>query len=174
VGVAAALALTARIHQVPFSVLADLASLCIFVTAAFGRIGCFLNRCCYGWPTSAPWMPSIHATVPGSGAVVARHPVQLYEAAAYLLLLVWTLFLSKRAPFLPGRTRLFFFGIAGYSAVRLTMDILRDPLTSPPIGLGLSLTQWIAGAAFLPAIALLLTTGRAFRTSRLPLSGMGP
>jgi prolipoprotein diacylglyceryltransferase len=38
-----------------------------------GRIGCFLNGCCYGTETSLPWGVDF-----GDG--VRRHPTQLYEA----------------------------------------------------------------------------------------------
>ncbi len=41
---------------------------------AFGRIGCFLNGCCYGNACSMPWAVKF----PGMDAAV--HPVQLYEA----------------------------------------------------------------------------------------------
>lgn len=50
----------------------------------FGRLGCFLNGCCYGSACSAPWavhFPSGHET---GGAGV--HPTQLYEAGLNLLL----------------------------------------------------------------------------------------
>ena len=51
---------------------------------ALGRIGCFLNGCCYGSPSDLPWCTY------AAGAM--RHPVQLYEAAfnfALFALLVW-------------------------------------------------------------------------------------
>ena len=47
---------------------------------AIGRIGCFLSGLedyTYGTPTTLPWGYDF-----GDG--VLRHPVQLYEAAAYL------------------------------------------------------------------------------------------
>jgi len=55
---------------------------------AFGRLGCFLNGCCYGLPTQCPW----GFTYP-AGTDPARqyhdhalHPVQLYEVAGNLVL----------------------------------------------------------------------------------------
>ncbi len=47
---------------------------------AIGRIGCFLNGCCYGRPTSLPWAVSF----PLEG--IPRHPTQLYESGFLLLL----------------------------------------------------------------------------------------
>jgi phosphatidylglycerol:prolipoprotein diacylglycerol transferase len=54
----------------------------------FGRIGCFLNGCCFGKPTELYWgvvhpQGSMPARVHGCTAI---HPVQLYEAGANLLL----------------------------------------------------------------------------------------
>ncbi len=33
----------------------DLGAPCVMYGLAFGRVGCFLNGCCYGSPTSLPW-----------------------------------------------------------------------------------------------------------------------
>jgi phosphatidylglycerol:prolipoprotein diacylglycerol transferase len=56
---------------------ADLASPGIMLGLVCGRLGCFLNGCCYGKPTSSaiglafPQRPGVHV-----------HPTQLYESAA--------------------------------------------------------------------------------------------
>jgi phosphatidylglycerol:prolipoprotein diacylglycerol transferase len=57
---------------------------------ALGRIGCFLNGCCYGRPTDAPW-----GIVQRYVDAAPRHPVQLYEAAGNLLLYVLLLRLYR-------------------------------------------------------------------------------
>jgi phosphatidylglycerol:prolipoprotein diacylglycerol transferase len=65
---------------------------------AAGRIGCFLNGCCYGKPTEAVF--GVH--YPAGSEVVRRygelavHPVQLYEVAANLAIFALMLFLLKR------------------------------------------------------------------------------
>ena len=53
----------------------DLAGLCVPLALAFGRVGCFLNGCCYGKPTTLPW----GVVFPTAAPLVARHPTQLYE-----------------------------------------------------------------------------------------------
>jgi phosphatidylglycerol:prolipoprotein diacylglycerol transferase len=55
---------------------------------AFGRIGCFLNGCCYGKAATVPWGVSYP---PGSYPAqmtdgTPLHPVQLYEAGEMILL----------------------------------------------------------------------------------------
>jgi phosphatidylglycerol:prolipoprotein diacylglycerol transferase len=52
----------------------------------FGRLGCFLNGCCYGSPSSLPWAVCYPADHDTHGVPV--HPTQLYEAALNLALAV--------------------------------------------------------------------------------------
>ncbi|MBR2373152.1 MAG: prolipoprotein diacylglyceryl transferase [Lentisphaeria bacterium] len=70
------------------------------VAHAFGRIGCFLNGCCYGKPTEL----FIGISYP-AGSDPARqygeaplHPVQLYEAGENLLCAVLYFYLVRKAP----------------------------------------------------------------------------
>ena len=48
----------------------------------FGRVGCFLNGCCYGRPTTLPWgvkfPPGSFASLEFGDTPV--HPSQLYNA----------------------------------------------------------------------------------------------
>ena len=55
---------------------------------AFGRVGCFINGCCYGKPWDGPF------AVFTAGAM--RHPVQLYETAFNVLLYLAMLVLYLR------------------------------------------------------------------------------
>jgi phosphatidylglycerol:prolipoprotein diacylglycerol transferase len=64
-----------------------------------GRIGCFLNGCCYGKPTNS--CLGVHYPK-GSAAAnkfmdAALHPVQLYETFGNILLAVFLLLLLRRA-----------------------------------------------------------------------------
>jgi phosphatidylglycerol---prolipoprotein diacylglyceryl transferase len=44
-----------RKYNLPLFALADLAAPSLMIGLAFGRIGCFLNGCCYGGETDRPW-----------------------------------------------------------------------------------------------------------------------
>ena len=46
---------------------------------SIGRIGCFLNGCCYGKPSGLPWAVNFGDGIP-------RHPTQLYESAFMLMM----------------------------------------------------------------------------------------
>lgn len=62
----------------------------ICLAYALGRLGCFLNGCCYGQVTEMPW-GLIYPTVDSQ----LRHPTQLYSAAAALTIFL-ILFLMRR------------------------------------------------------------------------------
>jgi phosphatidylglycerol---prolipoprotein diacylglyceryl transferase len=77
----------------------DAAAPSMALGVAIGRIGCFMNGCCYGLPTTLPWgvhfPPETAAsyTFPGS----ALHPSQLYlSGASFLLFIVLLAFDRKR------------------------------------------------------------------------------
>jgi phosphatidylglycerol:prolipoprotein diacylglycerol transferase len=86
-----------RKHKLPVGKVADLASPWIALGLALTRVGCFLNGCCYGKPSSVPWavrfpMGSVvqraqedaHQIARGAAALPV-HPTQLYLAALNLL-----------------------------------------------------------------------------------------
>ncbi|MCS6953932.1 MAG: prolipoprotein diacylglyceryl transferase [Bryobacteraceae bacterium] len=136
----AAAGVYARSAKLPLRKLADTAArgLCFFGVAA--RLGCFFAGCCYGRPTALPWAVS---AAPGTlaarrfGDFAALHPVQLYEAAA-VVLIGW-LAAARPASF-AGAT--FLRVAASYSAVRLFVDALRGD--AHLIAGGLPSNQWIS------------------------------
>jgi phosphatidylglycerol:prolipoprotein diacylglycerol transferase len=42
-------------HKLPIRKYLDILSIGLMLALAFGRIGCFLNGCCFGKPTDLPW-----------------------------------------------------------------------------------------------------------------------
>jgi phosphatidylglycerol:prolipoprotein diacylglycerol transferase len=92
----------ARRRRLSFLELADCVVPGMLVGLAIGRVGCFLNGCCYGGPCDLPWGVSfpagteVAARYPAAagGPSVSVHPAQLYAAidAALLagLAVAWT------------------------------------------------------------------------------------
>jgi phosphatidylglycerol:prolipoprotein diacylglycerol transferase len=82
-----------RLRRVPFARLADLAAPGIILAQAIGRIGCTINGCCYGTPSSLPW--AVTWTHPNTYAPlgIAVHPTQIYELLWDLLVfaILWWL-----------------------------------------------------------------------------------
>jgi phosphatidylglycerol:prolipoprotein diacylglycerol transferase len=44
-----------RYHKLPIRRYLDILAVGLMLALAFGRLGCFLNGCCYGKPTDLPW-----------------------------------------------------------------------------------------------------------------------
>jgi phosphatidylglycerol:prolipoprotein diacylglycerol transferase len=63
-GGAIALVAFVRKHHLPLLALADLIAPSMLVGLALGRVGCFLNGCCYGGPTTLPWAVEFPPTSP--------------------------------------------------------------------------------------------------------------
>ena len=122
-GTAAGL-VTARRTGLPMWVTADALAPSLALGMMFGRVGCFLNGCCYGRPTRLPWgvvfPPDSFASL--EFGPVPVHPSQLYFAAAGLglFLLVWWLRRRLRV------AGVLFWGIIGlYALVRIPLDFTR-------------------------------------------------
>ncbi|MCM8812037.1 MAG: prolipoprotein diacylglyceryl transferase [Candidatus Omnitrophica bacterium] len=113
---------------------------------AVGRIGCFLNGCCYGTPSGLPWA----VVFPGDS--VARHPVQLYETGI-LFIFYFILKGIGRAGFRPGVVTLS-YGLL-YGAWRFLIEFLRGD--NPPFAFGLTVFQWWSAGAVFISFAMLLS-----------------
>lgn len=85
-GLAGAYLFTRR-KKIPFLKLLDILAVGLPVGHFFGRIGCFMNGCCYGKASNLPCavhFPDSHET-----GGVGVHPTQLYEAGLNILLFLW-------------------------------------------------------------------------------------
>lgn len=108
----------------PVWITADALTPALALGTFFGRVGCFLNGCCYGRPTSLPWgvvfpTGSFATLEYGSQPV---HPSQLYNAAAGLFLFV--LFQALRGRFkVPGV--MFWSFIVLFALFRIPLDLTR-------------------------------------------------
>jgi phosphatidylglycerol:prolipoprotein diacylglycerol transferase len=134
----------------PFWVWADTAAPPVALAYALGRVGCFLNGCCYGRECVLPW-----AVFMGDAY---RHPTQLYATfwelwTIAVLLGIEKISLKQRRPRVPGVTWsvwLIFHGTG-----RLIMERFRVDPRGPDI-LGLSISSWSSLALIVLGLALLL------------------
>lgn len=69
--------------DITFLDLADLMSIPTAFAVIFIRLGNFMNQEILGTPSSLPWAVTFGHPIDG-GPLIPRHPVQLYEAIAYL------------------------------------------------------------------------------------------
>jgi phosphatidylglycerol:prolipoprotein diacylglycerol transferase len=125
----------AKKKQLGVARMADLCSPVIAFGLFFGRMGCFLNGCCYGKETDLPWGVDF-PTVPGHAHV---HPTQLYEAIGCLgifAFLYWVVRPRKRR-----HGDVFAALLVLYGLLRFLLEFLRDDERGA--FLGISTSQWI-------------------------------
>jgi len=160
------MAIFCRIKRIPFLSLADRMAAPAMIGYAIGRVGCLLNGCCYGRPTSLPWgirfqeqIGNITYWTPPS------HPTQLY---ATLISLVWYGLLTWRErsgrAYVGELTCLYMM----LSAIeRFTIEIWRAGATSDYVrGTGLTTAQFFCFFLFaLGAAGMMYLRARANRNS---------
>ncbi len=116
-----------RLRRASFAPLADIAAPGIILAQAIGRVGCTINGCCCGKPTSLPW--AVVYTHPDSSAVTCPpfgtpiHPTQLYELLGDLVIFA-LLFWVFRGRLRPSGSLLALY-LALYSALTFTVRFWR-------------------------------------------------
>ncbi len=104
VGILIALLLFSKRQKIAFWTAVDMVVIPTALVGCFIRVGNFINQEILGTATTVPWGVIFMHPVDG-GALIPRHPVQLYEALIYtavfcILLLVW----RRSPPFqIPGK-----------------------------------------------------------------------
>ena len=120
-------------RRVPFGTLCDLVSPGIFAGYAVGRLGCFFNGCCYGYPTDLPWAVRFH--VEGSNDpnafTLPSHPAQLYSTGLSLVLfgVMWWARKSPRFTRFSGQLTIFLLAL--YGLERAVVEFFRRGATAP-------------------------------------------
>jgi phosphatidylglycerol:prolipoprotein diacylglycerol transferase len=150
-----------RIVKLPYWKCADLVAPSLAIGYAFTRIGCFLNGCCYGCPTTLPWGVRFSE----NGVLTPpSHPTQLYAFAANLLIF-FVLTRLERPSTSSGCTDrkpgFVFVGYIGlYSIYRFLIEFLRSGYTAKLFALGLTQAQWVSIAAIVVSAVVMLTVYR--------------
>lgn len=125
-----ALVLWCRWRKINFFKFTDLAAPYFILSYAFGRIGCFLNGCCYGRVSTVPWAVAI-PTVDS----LPRHPVQLYAAAGGLIIFIILKLMQRFRPY----TGFNLVALcAFYGILRFTTEFFREEAI---VWMGLTLAQ---------------------------------
>lgn len=142
-----------RARRLPFAPAGDALGGAAPLGLSVMRVGCLLNGCCFGKPTSLPWGIVYHGPsgVPGSMREIPLHPTQVYESLGALLIFLLVDRVARprieAGRMRPGDGLAVSVGL--YAVLRFFVDFLRagDPGVLAP--LGFSLAQWIATAAAL-------------------------
>lgn len=164
----AAVFLFAKVKKQPVLALYDFVATSLPLAHAFGRIGCFLNGCCHGSPTSGltglryppgsfAWTRHLSERLIDSDAQtsLAVHPVQLYEAAlgfcVYGLLMV-----VHRKRKQPGVTTVAY--LMAYAIVRFIIEFFRGDERA--MIMGMTIAQIVSLALLVSGILLFLIVHR--------------
>jgi phosphatidylglycerol:prolipoprotein diacylglycerol transferase len=128
----------------PFWMWADLAAPPLALGYAIGRLGCFLNGCCYGRLCDLPWAVDMHGAF--------RHPTQLYASAWESSVLLFLLFLARtKRPF----GAIFSWWLVLHAIGRIVMENFRDDPRGHFI-LGLSIGIWMSTGLFIWGVSNLV------------------
>ena len=132
-----AAAFCSRKWKLNFWTVADLAAPYVALGQAFGRVGCFLNGCCYG---------------------IGRHPVQLYSVAMLFAIFVVLVMWQRRRRF---EGEVFLGYSLLYSFKRFFIEFLRGD--NPKVLSGLTFFQVISVAVFSAALVIFFIKARSWK-----------
>jgi len=161
-GIVAAIVVS-RWFQVRPSTFLDCAAPSVALAICLGRVGCFLNGCCYGRPSTLSWAVSFppgsephdqqlfQGVIGPNQAALPLHPTQLYEAL-FALALFGLLLAYRRRPRRDGEliASLFLF----YSCGRFFFEFLRGD--DRWMALGISVPQYLSILGMTIAASFLL------------------
>jgi phosphatidylglycerol:prolipoprotein diacylglycerol transferase len=155
-------------HPFPFLAMADAVAPALAVGIALGRLGCFLNGCCYGavtdsplavrFPVGAPaWVSHVeHGWIaPAEPRSLPVHPTQLYAAFDGLILLgLLTWYFPRRRR--DGAVMALLMVV--YPVLRFLNECLRAD--EPPVVAGLTIAQAISVALLVSGLLTWLHLAR--------------
>jgi len=146
-----------KIKKEPFLPYADMSAPSIGLGIFLTRIGCFLNGCCFGAPTSASCAVSFPPDSPAGAYQHQMHahgliPSQLIESGGGLVIMIVILLVSMRKTF-PG-FQFYLMGIM-YAVLRFFVDFTRFYTAQEKLG-PLSHNQIVCIAFFILFAGLIL------------------
>jgi phosphatidylglycerol:prolipoprotein diacylglycerol transferase len=134
-----------KIKKMDFWASLDLAAPYIALAQALGRIGCFMNGCCYG-------------VAMADGLV---HPTQLYSAASLVAIFIVLRIWQDHRHF---KGEIFLGYCVLYSSKRFFMEFLRGD--NPRIFFGFTISQVISCIVFVFSLGMLITMAAAWKKRR--------
>ena len=145
-------------RRLPAGKIIDLVMLYLPLGIAIGRIGCFLNGCCYGKPTNyfcGVLFPKYSLAYQHFKTYQVLYPVQLYSALANIAIFVILGTIYKYRKRYDGE--LLFYFMFYYGTARFLIEFLRAD--NPLVWYGFDLPQLISLGMVIIAVSFLLPWG---------------
>ncbi len=140
-----------RHYPVRFMRLVDLMAVSVPIACIFIRMGNFVNQEILGTPSGIPW--AVTFGTPSDGTLPEpRHPVQLYEALAYLGIFFLLVILYRKPAFRnrEGLASGLFFALV--FTARFLLEMFKEPYTFGSLNTG----QWLSIPFVIGGLALAL------------------
>jgi len=160
IGAVLAILIYCRIRKVPVWKLADALAPSIALGYVFGRLGCFMNGCCYGRACSAPWAITYPGGTRASAdtAGLAVHPTQLYDALLNVALYLFLAWLYRRKKF---DGQIFAAYLVCYAFTRSFVEYFRGDYNTAHIHGGFFTPAQLVSVAILAAGLVLMAVLRS-------------
>ena len=168
VGIIFALIIFARKNKVSFLWIIDRIAVVTALAGFFIRMGNLMNSEIFGKPTSLPWGFIYERAGEIAQRTQPRHPSQIYEALAYLLIFALLLFVYRKKDGKPKEGILISLFLVLIFGVRFFIEFLKEPQVGFEAQMSLNLGQWLSIPFVLAGIAgLILIRAKSIKTGRL-------
>ncbi|MFA6320761.1 MAG: prolipoprotein diacylglyceryl transferase [Candidatus Omnitrophota bacterium] len=144
-----------RMNKLSFWSVVDLLAPYAALAQGFGRIGCYLNGCCYGMKVG----PEFPLAVTFPPEADPRLPIQLISAGALFLVFIILLIWQNRRRF---AGEIFAGYCILYSSKRFIVEFFRGD--NPRLFLGLTISQIISAVIFAAAITVFIMKAKQWKS----------
>jgi phosphatidylglycerol:prolipoprotein diacylglycerol transferase len=147
-----------KLNKLSFWTVVDLVAPYAALAQGFGRIGCFLNGCCYGINV-APGFPLAVTFPPETDP---RLPTQLISAGILFLIFVLLMIWQNRRRFIG---EIFLGYCILYSSKRFIIEFFRGD--NPKLFFGLTISQLISAGIFISAISMFILKVKKWKSATI-------
>jgi phosphatidylglycerol---prolipoprotein diacylglyceryl transferase len=141
--------------KLPVWQIADILAPSIALGSVFGRIGCLLNGCCYGYHCDLPW--AIHFPADHNTAGAPVHPTELYDAGLNLILYGLLAWWFRRRKF---DGQIFAAYLMIYAVFRSIAEHFRGDYPTDHIHNGITSAQLLSIPMFVAGLVLMVFLAR--------------
>lgn len=168
IGIILTIVIFSRVKKFPFFWVIDRLVIVIALSGFLIRMGNLMNSEIFGIPTSLPWGFIFARASDPMETIDPRHPTQLYEGLAYLVifLYLWWYYYKKDGNPLPG----FLFGmfLVLVFGIRFFIEFVKEPQVGFERGMTINMGQLMSLPFVTAGIGFILYSKGFFKQKRIP------